>query len=215
MAMMKRSGIVVIGLAATTCIAWLSWAWSPALDEHAPIANHAGDTAPVPISQALTQPQPEHVAQAVAAPEPKAPEPKSEPPPAAPDASLLQQPERIPTPHPMSLDQTKPPEQFGALTELKNQYASESRSAESSATESKLRALISTPNIPSELVQGISCRRNLCKIDTQWTPHRRLGFAVLLESFKQLYSQRVAVEPAPARSDDGTYLTTLYVRINP
>lgn len=209
--MTKRSGIAVLGLAATACIAWLSWAWSPGLEEDAPIAGDAGDTAPQPVSTALTQPPPAPVANAAAAPQPDAPEPKPDPP----DASLLQHPERVPTPHPMSLDQTRPPEEFGALTELKNQYASESRSAESGAMEAKLRSLVATPNIPPELVQGISCRRNLCKIDVHWTAHRRIGFAVILESFKQLYGQRVAVEPPAGGSEDGTYLTTLYVRLNP
>jgi hypothetical protein len=207
----QRTGAVVLGLAATTCIAWLSWAWSPALDEvdEAPIADDAGEVAPTPVSSALSQP-----AQAAPTQAPAAPTPKLEA--TAPDASLLQHPERIPTPHPMSLDQTKPPEQFGALAQLKNQYASESRSAESSANEAKLRELVTQArNVPSELVQGISCRRNVCKLDLQWLPRRRIGFAVVLESFKQLYNQRVAVEPAAAKADDGTYPTTLYLRLNP
>ncbi|HTU58125.1 MAG TPA: hypothetical protein VMF89_06820, partial [Polyangiales bacterium] len=134
--------------------------------------------------------------------------------PEAPDASLLHQPERIPTPHAMSLDQTKPPEQTGPLAELKNQYASESRSADSSATEAKLRTLISEArNVPSELVHGITCRRSICKIDMHWTARRRIGFAVVFGSFKQMYNQRVAVEPPSGRAEDGTYPTTLYLQL--
>jgi hypothetical protein len=211
----QRTWIGVLGLAATVCIAWLSWAWSPALEEDnedaASIANDAGEAAPAPVSTAVPQHAPPAPTPATPAVQPPAPAPA-----AAPEASALQQPERIPTPHPMSLDQTKPPEQFGALAQLKNQYASESRSADSSVHEAKLRELVTqAPNVPSELVQGISCRRNVCKIDVQWVPRRRIGFAVVLESFKQLYNQRVAVEPAAGKADDGTYPTTLYLRLNP
>jgi|GEM_PF-3313751 len=210
-----RRGMVVLGLVATVFIAWLSWAWSPSVDQDdqtdEPIArDEAGEAAPAPtsvVSQAPAAP----VAK-VSLPAPKAPAPAPE----APDASLLHQPERIPTPHPMSLDQTKPPEQSGPLAELKNQYASESRSADSSATESKLRGLIAeSRNVPSELVQNISCRRSVCKLDLQWTARRRIGFAVVSGSFKQMYNQRVAVEAPSGRADDGTYPTTLYLQVTP
>lgn len=203
-----RRGMMVLGLAATVCIAWLSWAWSPRVDRidqtDEPAASEAVEAGP-PM-----QPEPAPAAkQSPPAPQPKAPEP---PPPASEDAPV-QEPERIPTPHLMSLDQTKPPEQSGPLSELKNQYASESRSAASSATEDKLRELLSEArNVPSELVQGISCRRSICKLDLQWTARRRLGFVVVLESFKQMYNQRVAVDPPAGRAEDGAYPTTLYLQ---
>lgn len=209
-----RRGMVVLGLVATACIAWLSWAWSPSVHpSEEPVANDdAGEAAPVP-TPAVAQAEPAPAAKV--SPPPPAPEPPAAAP-EAPDASLLHQPERIPTPHPMSLDQTKPPEESGPLAELKNQYAYESRSADSSATEAKLRALISEArNVPSELVQSITCRRTVCKVDMQWTARRRIGFAVVSGSFKQMYNQRVAVEPPSGRSEDGSYPTTLYLQLSP
>lgn len=211
MAMTKaRRGILIVGVGAAVCIAWLTWAWSPSVEEE-PVVHDADEAAPTPVSTAAQPSAPSPSPMLRPAPAPAAPAP------AAPAEPATEQvPERVPTPHPMSLDQTKPPEAYGALTELKNQYASESRSAASDATETQLRTLLAeAPNVPAELVQGISCRRTICKLETRWTPHRRIGFAVLLESFKQLYKQRVAVEPAHARSDDGTYLTTLYLGVQP
>lgn len=209
-----RRGMVVLGLAATACIAWLSWAWSPSLDQQEePVASDFEDGAPPVSAPAVTQAEPVPVAK-ISPPVP-APEPPASAPAAA-DPSQPAQPERIPTPHPMSLDQTKPPEQSGPLTELKNQYASESRSADSSATEAKLRTLISEArNVPSELVQGISCRRSICKLDMLWTARRRIGFAVVSGSFKQMYNQRVAIEAPSSRLEDGTYPTTLYLQLSP
>jgi type IV secretory pathway VirB10-like protein len=206
-----RRGMVVLGLVATACIAWVSWAWSPSVDQVDPAEEAiAGEPAPAPaiaVSQTPSPPVPKV--------DPPAPKP-SAPAPEVPDASLLHHPERIPTPHAMSLDQTKPPEQSGPLAELKNQYASESRSADSSATEAKLRGLISeSRNVPSELVQNISCRRSVCKLELQWTARRRIGFAVVSGSFKQMYNQRVAVEAPSGRADDGTYPTTLYLQFTP
>lgn len=202
----KKTAMLMIGVAA--CAVWLSLVWSPEV-EAPPAANEAAEP------EALELKQPEPVAEvAHRAVELQASAPKERPAP-APDASLLEKPERIPTPHPMSLDQSKPPEQYGALAELKKQYETESRGEESSETEAGLRALINTPNIPAELVQDITCRRSLCKIEAHWTPRRRIGFAVLLESFKQMYSQRVAVEPALGQAADSSYVTTLYMRLKP
>ena len=209
-----RRGTVVLGLTAAVCSVWLTWAWSPALENAAaPLADDAGEAAPKAPRSAVSQPQPAPVMK----PSPLAPLLPTAPAPAPAEADpALQQPERIPTPHLMSLDQTKPPEPSGPLAELKNQYASESRSAASSINEAKLRKLVTEArNVPSELVQGISCRRTICKIETHWIARRRIGFAVVLESFKQLYNQRVAVEPAQERSPDGTYVTTLYLHMTP
>jgi hypothetical protein len=189
----------MVSIGAAACIVWLSWVVSPELE--APAAIEAAEPQPIqtPVVPVVKQ-----------APEQRQPAPQTvELEPSAPEAK----PERIPTPHPMSLDQSKPPEQFGELAELKKQYASESRDDKSSTTEAALRKLIDTPNIPSELVQDITCRRRLCKIEAHWTPRRRIGFAVLLESSKHLYSQHVAVEPAAGQSPDGSYLTTLYIRV--
>lgn len=211
-----RRGTVVLGLVAAVCSVWLTWAWSPALENAAaPRADDAGEAAPEATRNTVLQPQPAPVVKPSLAPlpPPTAPAPAQAPAEADP---ALQQPERIPTPHLMSLDQTKPPEPSGPLAELKNQYASESRSAASSINEAKLRKLVTEArNVPSELVQGISCRRTICKIETHWIARRRIGFAVVLESFKQLYNQRVAVEPAQERSPDGTYVATLYLQITP
>lgn len=202
-----RGRIVMWLIVAAACVAWLSWVVSPEVEEPA-AASEAEETpvaAPAPIAPV------EPVAPvAKAAPEPTAAPSKEEP---AQEPAEEAKPERIPTPHPMSLDQTKPPEQFGALAELKKQYDSESRGAASSETEARLRALIDVPNIPSELVQDIQCRRTVCKIETRWIPRRRIGFSVLVESFKNMYSQRVAVEPAAAEAADGTYPTTLFIRL--
>src|SRR5205809_987935 len=57
-------------------------------------------------------------------------------------------------------------------------------------------------------------RSNLCKLDLSWKPERRLGFVVTLESSKQMYNKRAAVEPG-TREADGSYLTKLYIRMNP
>jgi hypothetical protein len=194
-----RGKLVMLLIGAAACVVWLSWVVSPEVEEP-PAVIAAAEPAPTPVV-ASTKPAP---AQPQPAPQTVEPEPS------APEET---KPERIPTPHPMSLDQSKPPEQFGELAELKKQYASESRDDKSSTTEAALRKLIDTPNIPSELVQDITCRRDLCKIEAHWTPRRRIGFAVLLESSKNLYSQRVAVEPARGPSPDGSYLTTLYIRV--
>jgi len=205
-----RRGLMVLGLVGALSIAWLTWAWSPGELAQAPSASDAEeDVRPAaPAPPVLPAPAPAPVAK----PNPPAP---AAPLPAAAEEPLAQ-PERIPTPHPMSLDQTKPPESSGPLAELKARYASESRGADSSATEAKLRQLISDArNVPSELVQGISCRRSVCKLELQWTARRRIGFAVVLGSFKEMYNQRVAVEAPSGRAEDGTYLTMLYLQLTP
>jgi hypothetical protein len=114
----------------------------------------------------------------------------------------------------MSLEQARPPEAYGALAEYKKLWANESRTADSSATEHKFRDMLNVPNIPPELVRDISCRRSMCKLELSWTPERRLGFVVTLESSKQMYDKRVAVEPG-TREADGSYLAKLYIRMTP
>ena len=198
-----RGKIVMLLIGAAACVVWLSWVVSPEIEEQ-PAENETAAIEAPPAAPVAKPAPPEPVRPQQPAPQSAEPEPSAEAEPP---------PERIPTPHPMSLDQTKPPEQYGALAELKKQYESESRDDTSSETEAGLRALIKTPNIPSELVQDITCRRRLCKIEAHWTPRRRIGFAVLLESSKNLYNQRVAVEPAAGQSADGSYVTTLYIRL--
>lgn len=114
----------------------------------------------------------------------------------------------------MSLDQARPPEAYGPLAEYKQRYANESRGGASSANEQKFRSMLDVPNIPPGLLQDVSCRRSMCKLALSWRPERRLGFVVTLESNKNLYDKRVAVEPG-TRDDDGSYLTNLYVRLTP
>ena len=205
---------MVVGLTAAACIAWMAWAWSPAKEqEPAQERGHdhdPGEMSPPPVSAPVHPVAPKPGLVAPGTPAPEATHAQAEPV----DGSPVQ-PERIPTPHPMSLDQTKPPERQGPLSELQHQYASESRAAESSVAEANLRSLLNTPNVPAELVQAITCRRTICRIDTLWTPHRRLGFVVLLESLKQLYKQQVAVQPADGPAQDGTYATSLFLRLNP
>jgi hypothetical protein len=210
----QRSGLLALTIAAAACILWVTWAWSPELEQPTeepfqpapeppspPVAQPAAPTAPAPAAVVLPPTPPVPAAQA---PTPEAPAPGVPEPPA-----------RIPTPHPMSLDQTKPPEAYGSLAELKQRYETESRAADSAATEAKLREMVTTPNIPSELVQAISCHRSVCKIEAHWAPRRRIGYSIVLESFKNMYDKRVAVEPAEQRSEDGTYLTTIYIRPKP
>jgi type IV secretory pathway VirB10-like protein len=205
--------MMVLGLAAAAGIVWILWAWSPSLEEEAEApADFAEDAAPAPVYTAAPEP--------LAKPSPSTPAPTPQPQQPEPQPDSESEPaasvERIPTPHPMSLDQTKPPEQSGPLAELKHRYASESRSAESAATEAKLQDLLAEArNVPSELVQGISCRRSVCKLELHWTARRRLGFVVVLESFKHMYNQRVAVDPPAGHSEDGTYVTTLYLQHTP
>lgn len=115
----------------------------------------------------------------------------------------------------MSLDQARAPEASGPLRQLAQQYASESRAAESSAREAQLHALLSTPNIPAELIDSLTCRRSICKLELRWTPRRRLGYVVVFESLKRLYDQRVAVEPAAAVAADGSHPLSLYVAVEP
>jgi hypothetical protein len=198
-------GISIVVVA--VCIAWVSWAWSPdAETERAAPAQSEPDEGAQALAAPSTPPPPLAALKV-------APQIKPEPAAAAPQQPA-EQPERIPTPHPMSLDQTRPPEAYGPLAEYKQRYASESRAAESSATEQKFRSLFDVPNIPPGLLQDVSCRRSMCKLALAWRPERRLGFVVTLESSKNLYNKRVAVEPG-TREDDGSYLTNLYIRLTP
>jgi hypothetical protein len=113
----------------------------------------------------------------------------------------------------MSLEQARPPEQWGALRELKGRYDSESRTEASSGLEAQLRALLTTPNVPANLIDDLSCRRTVCRLTLHWMPTLRLGYVVVFESLKQLYNQRVAVEPAARQAPDGSYPTTVYIPI--
>jgi hypothetical protein len=206
----KRNGWMVAAVVGALLVAWLTWAWSPAREE--PSAPPTPD-APVALAPQISAPSPKPERAPVPDPEPAAPTTTYAP---NPDPNPeITPPERIPTPHPMSLDQTRPPEAFGALSELKHQYESESRGATSAAAEAHLRELTTQVNIPKELVQDISCRRKLCKIDMHWLPRRRIGFSVVVESLKNMYERRVAVEPALEKSDDGTYVTHVYVMLKP
>ena len=112
----------------------------------------------------------------------------------------------------MSLENLRPPEEYGPLAEYKKRYQTESRGPDSSANEKHFRKLLDVPNIPPELLQDVSCRRSMCKLAMAWRPERRLGYVVTVESSKNLYNKRVAVEPGE-RQGDGSYLTNVYIRL--
>jgi hypothetical protein len=201
----QRNVLGVTIVAAAVLIAWLSWAWSP---------STATEALPDESEDVLAAPAPPPV-RAVAPPPPSAATPpQPAPQPAAQPEEPRAEPERIPSPHPMSLDRARPPEAYGPLDEYKTRWANESRGAESSANEQYFRKLFDVPNIPPALIHDVSCRRSMCKLELSWRPERRLGFVVTLESSKQLYDKRVAVEPG-TREEDGSYLTNLYIRLTP
>lgn len=202
----QRNVLGVTIVAAAVLIAWLSWAWSPSTAKE----EQAEDQGAEVLAPRPPEPEP---ARPVAAPQPTA---AAAPPPqtAAHTDEPSAEPERIPSPHPMSLDQARPPEAYGPLDEYKKRWANESRGADSSANEQHFRTLLDVPNVPPALIHDISCRRSMCKLELSWRPELRLGFVVTLESSKQLYDKRVAVEPG-TREADGSYLTKLYIRLTP
>lgn len=213
---MQRGGLWAVAIGGGVCAAWLAWAWSPELesiDERAPEPlPRASPVAPPPApSQPPTAAKPANAAQPTAAEVPR----RQAPAVSAEGEGSAPAPERATTPHPMALEQARPPEQAGPLRELKQQYAGQSRSAASSTLEAQLRARLATPNIPPALIDALSCRRTICKLELRWTPTRRLGYVVVFQSLKQLYDQRVAVEPAPGPADDASLPVSLYVAVVP
>lgn len=205
----NRLVVFVVAAVLVACVSWLSWAWSPS----APSEDLGHNAVPAPPQEEVAgrQSAPEAVQRARGDAKPAEPsrstavpqEPSSAPP----------QPERIPTPHPMSLDQARPPTQQGPLRELKHQYAGESRAQSSSAQEAKLRTLLTTVNIPAELVHAIACRRSTCKVDMSWTPERYLAYVIASGRLKHKYGSRVAAEPAIEPAADGSQPVSLYIDV--
>jgi type IV secretory pathway VirB10-like protein len=171
-------------------------------DEIEPAVAEAPPERPAPPAPPGPAPNPPP-RPAMPQPEQDEPEPQGEPDPERPFA------EQIPTTE-------------GPLDELKSAYESEPRDATAGEAEARIRAVFDSPDIravfdsdspeaPRAMLRSASCHKSVCKIGIRWLPARGQANMLVMMSFVNSFSQRIAWEPVGPPDGAGVYPVDVYV----
>ena len=183
------------------------------------VAAGAGEGAPAPAApaaEALAAPaKPVAPEPAVAAPPPSVPAPVpapaepvalqivAEPAPGAPAAEGAEAVPEEPIP---------PPVAAGPTMILKRAFDTQPRDPLWAAdTETRIRALFGTPELPRDMLKSATCRKAVCKVEVEWSDENAAAYNILQKAVLDAFAGNLGVEPYGAPDAKGLLKVDLYL----
>jgi hypothetical protein len=204
--MLRRLALPIV---ATLCLIAIWWvatapvtptaAETPALEQH--------DDRPQP------QPQPTRPAPTIATAKPA---PAPEPIPSDPEpVRTPEAPSSNPTPEPARAQpQVAPPVLLtpeGPVAELQQQFESETRASSAHTLEKRIEQVFDQPSVSPQLLESVTCRQTVCKVEVGWSQQRMKDYMVALSGLLPVFNPRIAVSPVTSPDAEGIYAVTVYV----
>jgi hypothetical protein len=105
-----------------------------------------------------------------------------------------------------------PPSAAGPAVALKRAFETEPRDPLWAAdTETRVKALAGSAEVPAELLQSAACRHAVCKVELRWTADRAAAYVSFYEAVHKQFEGDVGVEPLGKPDDKGQELVNLYL----
>lgn len=186
-------------------------------------AASAGEGAPAPAAPAVEAPvqpvepvplEPAAAAEpAVAAEPPGVPVPTQAEPVAlqivaepVPDAPAAEGAEAIPD------EPIPPPVASGPTVVLKRAFDTQPRDPLWAAdTETRIRALFGTPELPKAMLKSATCRKAVCKVELQWSDENAAAYNILQKAVLDTFAGELGVEPYGTPDAKGLLQVDLYL----
>lgn len=161
---MTRTAWIVLAVAAAAVVLWLAASIRSGGDARAPESS---------LDEAQPPPAVEDAPLEVPAFDP---EPAAEPPAAAASPVAAEPARHIAREEAPPKGQLPAPEKSGPVDELAARFASDPRDAAAGTFEREIEAAFKSDDVPAALLQSVTCRSTVCKVETRWTHERAIGF---------------------------------------
>lgn len=188
--------VVVVG-----ALLWLALAWrAPTSDLPVAIDPPPAEPPPLPPSPAAPPAEP--------APQPTAP---VQPEPAEAPTEEPTEPAQENAPYGRAPDELIRGDQ-GPVAEYRKQYAVEARNAVSAGLEKQLREGFLASEGGANLIQSVSCRATLCKIEMRWSMANMRAYIAGLTRSRDAWEMPVAVSPVGPKDERGERPVEVYLK---
>ena len=109
-------------------------------------------------------------------------------------------------------EEVPPPVASGPTAQLKQAFDTEPRDALwAKDTERRVAGLFASAEAPDGLLERVSCRRAVCRVDVRWTRESATHYVGVYEAMRDQLGSEVAVEPVGEADENGHQEVHLYV----